>query len=228
VHGGWDGSGIYNEYGSFTSQGGNIDAEPQFVDVPDGDLHLQDTSPAIDAGDNGAVPTGVVTDLDGYPRFVDVPTVVDTGKGTPPIVDMGAYEVQTGPYLVMSKSVMPGASIVRQGTITYTVVLDNVGAFADTMVLFTDTLPSNGAFGGWIEQPSGAALGDDIITWSGAMGVDAAIAFVYSVDYARGDQGEVLTNTAEFSGTFQAGREQACFVAAVSRAFLPLAILDYE
>jgi hypothetical protein len=40
------------------------------------------------------VPAGVTTDRDGNPRFVDIPTVADTGNGTPPIVDVGAYEVQ--------------------------------------------------------------------------------------------------------------------------------------
>jgi predicted outer membrane repeat protein len=65
-----------------TDGGGNIDADPQFVDAPNGDLHLQPTSPAIDAGDNSAVPPGITTDLDGNLRIVNG------------IVDMGAYEAQ--------------------------------------------------------------------------------------------------------------------------------------
>jgi hypothetical protein len=97
VEGGWDGSGIYG--GTVTNLGGNIDADPQFVDAEAGDLHLQPNSPAVDAGDNGAVPPSVTTDLDGNPRFADLPGVVDTGSGTPPIVDMGAYEVQNHVYL---------------------------------------------------------------------------------------------------------------------------------
>ncbi|MBE2198860.1 MAG: hypothetical protein IAE79_09635 [Anaerolinea sp.] len=81
--------------------GNNIDADPLFVDAngadntygtPDDNLRLQLTSPAIDAGNNAAVPFGVTTDLDGKPRFWDIPLVSDTGSGTPPIVDMGAYE----------------------------------------------------------------------------------------------------------------------------------------
>ena len=54
-------------------------------------------SPCIDAGDNDAVPGWVTTDLEGSPRFVDDPLAEDTGNpGTsgPPIVDMGAYELQ--------------------------------------------------------------------------------------------------------------------------------------
>ena len=75
--------------------GGNIDADPYFVDAAGGNLRLQLTSPAIDAGNNVAVPSGVTTDLDGKPRFCDIPTVPNKGNGTPPIVDMGAYEATT-------------------------------------------------------------------------------------------------------------------------------------
>jgi hypothetical protein len=90
---GCGGSGSWNS-ACGTDGGGNIDADPRFVNAAGGNLHLQLTSPCIDAGNNAAVPAGVTTDLDGNPRFVDIPTVPDTGNGTPPIVDMGAYEAQ--------------------------------------------------------------------------------------------------------------------------------------
>jgi len=91
----------------------NVD--PQFVRNPSpgadgkwgtsdddyGDLRVRFTSPAIDAGDNAAVPPGILTDLLGLPRFVDIPTVVDTGSGTAPIVDMGAYEAQIPIYIYL-------------------------------------------------------------------------------------------------------------------------------
>jgi hypothetical protein len=85
---------------------GNIRTDPLFADAdgPDGvvgteddDLRLSPGSPCIDAGDNTAVPSGIVTDLDGNPRFVDDPFTPDTGNPGapgPPIVDMGAYEYQ--------------------------------------------------------------------------------------------------------------------------------------
>jgi hypothetical protein len=57
-----------------------------------GDLHLMSGSPCLDAGENAAVPADLSGDLDGCFRFVDDPSTVDTGTGTPPIVDMGAYE----------------------------------------------------------------------------------------------------------------------------------------
>jgi hypothetical protein len=81
--------------------GGNIDVDPLFVDADgadntigsdDDDLHLLDSSPCIDAGDNAAVPAGISFDLDGNPRFKDSPDSPDTGNGTAPLVDMGPYE----------------------------------------------------------------------------------------------------------------------------------------
>jgi uncharacterized delta-60 repeat protein len=77
-----------------TDYGGNIDADPLFIDAANGDLRLGLHSPAIDAGDNSAVPAEILTDLAGNPRFVDIPLVLDTGSGTSPIVDIGAYECQ--------------------------------------------------------------------------------------------------------------------------------------
>lgn len=79
IEGGWSGDG-------------NINADPLLID----DLHLSSGSPCIDAGNNDAVPDGVVMDPDGTPRFVDDPVTPDTGVGTPPIVDMGAYEYHVG------------------------------------------------------------------------------------------------------------------------------------
>ena len=76
-----------------------IDSDPLFVDAAGGDLRLQPASPAIDAGDNAAVPVGVTTDLLGNARFVDIVSVIDTGNGAPPIVDIGAYEAQIVVYL---------------------------------------------------------------------------------------------------------------------------------
>ena len=74
---------------------GNINADPLFVNAAGGDLHLVRCSPCADAGNNNAVPAGITTDLAGNARFVDIAGVDDKGAGTPPIVDMGAYERQT-------------------------------------------------------------------------------------------------------------------------------------
>jgi hypothetical protein len=90
--GGWTGVGPWG-----LDRGGNMDADPLFVDpgwwdnneTPEdpnddiwvnGDYHLLPDSPCIDAGDNDAVPADVTTDLDGNSRIVNG------------FVDMGAYE----------------------------------------------------------------------------------------------------------------------------------------
>ena len=65
-----------------------IHDDPQFVDPANGDYHLKDTSPCVDAGDNGLVPSGVDKDLDGKQRIVDGDS---DGTAT---VDIGAYEHQ--------------------------------------------------------------------------------------------------------------------------------------
>jgi VCBS repeat-containing protein len=66
-----------------------------------GDLQVDGSSPAIDAGDNDALPLDISTDLSGEPRFVDIPSMPDTGNGTPPIVDLGAYEFTNEPPLAV-------------------------------------------------------------------------------------------------------------------------------
>ena len=93
------GSGTFTvTYGS-----GSLTTDPLFVDADgldniigtlDDDLRLSANSPAIDAGNNATVPNGLTTDLVGNPRFYDDTDVPDTGNGTAPIVDMGAYEWQ--------------------------------------------------------------------------------------------------------------------------------------
>ena len=70
----------------------NLSSNPLFVSATD--LHLQPTSPAIDSGNNSLVPGTVTLDLDLNPRKVDDPNTTDTGLGTPPLVDRGAYELQ--------------------------------------------------------------------------------------------------------------------------------------
>jgi hypothetical protein len=72
---------------------GCISDNPLLVS-PGTDFRLSAGSPCIDAGKNDEVPAGVTTDMDGRARFVDDPATPDTGIGTPPLVDIGAYEFQ--------------------------------------------------------------------------------------------------------------------------------------
>ena len=94
IQGGLAGNGVYYSNSSLTNLGGNIDENPRFVAAGIGNLRLFDNSPCIDAGDNTAVPSGILVDLDGNPRFIDFPPPGGTGNGSSPIVDIGAYEEQ--------------------------------------------------------------------------------------------------------------------------------------
>jgi len=66
-----------------TGQNGNISADPLFIDPAAGNYHLQQRSPAVDAGLNAGAPA---TDVDGDPRPLD-----GNGDGDP-LVDIGADE----------------------------------------------------------------------------------------------------------------------------------------
>ncbi|RKY16961.1 MAG: hypothetical protein DRP63_04520, partial [Planctomycetota bacterium] len=82
-----------------------IHSDPQFVDAANGDYHLKDTSPCIDAGDNSYVPSGVTTDLDGNQRIVDGD---NDGTAT---VDIGAYEYQSSAQpLRITTTALPDAT----------------------------------------------------------------------------------------------------------------------
>ena len=95
-----------------TEDSGNISADPLFADSFS-NLRLMCNSPCIDAGSNALIPgesgTGITgdaadlnyingandvlpRDLQLIDRKMDDPAISDTGEGTPPIVDMGAYE----------------------------------------------------------------------------------------------------------------------------------------
>jgi uncharacterized repeat protein (TIGR01451 family) len=191
---------IHNSYGSATTvnysliQGGysgtgNLNSDPQFV-IPiihtaapttTGNLRLRPTSPAIDAGDNTAVPTGVTTDLDSNLRFVDIPDVTDTGNGTPPIVDMGAYEVQAD--LVIAKYVLPAPTVLPGQEITYVVAFGNTGTYTAAGVVITDRVPSTLMSVHVIS--SGVSITD----------TGASPAYVWHVQDLSGGEGGVITLT---------------------------------
>jgi hypothetical protein len=83
---------IYSDVEGGHAGAGNIDANPIFEGAASGNYRLRDTSPCIDAGDNTTIAPGSYRDLEGKSRRIDDPNTVDTGNGTAPIVDMGAYE----------------------------------------------------------------------------------------------------------------------------------------
>jgi len=105
---------------------GNSGSDPRLVRMPYdggdgwgvgnnddfGDLHPGAVSPVIDAGKSDATTT--TADLDGKPRRIDDPVVPNTGPGTAPIIDLGAYEYQAdcnGNLAVDSVDLDTGASL---------------------------------------------------------------------------------------------------------------------
>ncbi len=114
----YSGHCVIDQYAA-TPGAGHIGADPLLMDPlgPDGmvgtiddDLRVMAGSPAIDAGDNGALPADALDldgDLDtaeqlpvdaaGNMRRADDPSAPDTGAGAAPIVDIGAYEAPGAP-----------------------------------------------------------------------------------------------------------------------------------
>jgi hypothetical protein len=93
-----------------TNGGGNIDADPCFVDAngpdeligtEDDNLRLSTASPCIDAGDPCYFDPNNPTDLDRNPRVID-----GDGNGTA-IVDMGAYELSYAAPIIADGKCLP-------------------------------------------------------------------------------------------------------------------------
>ncbi|MCG8376718.1 MAG: ExeM/NucH family extracellular endonuclease, partial [Chlorobiales bacterium] len=95
--------------------------------------------------------------------------------------------------LALSKTVSP--SSVRAGSqLTYTIMLENVGSHAATTGYFTDELPAQVGFAGWVEQPAGATEDDGLVTWNGNVGMTDAVTFTFAV--TNNASSGTVTNTA--------------------------------
>lgn len=88
--------------GSLTDNGGNLAADPQFVDEATRDLHLKDTSPARDAG--VTIDLAQPTDLDGNARTYGAAT------------DIGAYEYAPPPPPPTPPAEPPATTMPPSGT----------------------------------------------------------------------------------------------------------------
>jgi uncharacterized repeat protein (TIGR01451 family) len=128
---------------------------------------------------------------------------------------MGAYEFQQD-VLALAKFVTP-TTIALHDTVTYTLVLDNMRAGDETAVVLTDTLPAGVDFGGWISAPAGTLQAGNTLTWTGALSSAAQLTFVFTATHT-GDRGDVLTNTAYFSGSLQQGSAWATFTVVTNQA----------
>lgn len=89
---------------------GNLVADPRFVDPAAGNFRLQADSPAVDAGNSGAVPADLTTDLDGRPRILGA------------AVDMGAYELfrdTTAPVLALPGNLTATATTTAGAVVAF-------------------------------------------------------------------------------------------------------------
>jgi hypothetical protein len=151
---GCGGSGSSWEDGFGTDQGGNLDSDPLFLDPEGGEFRLQSNSPAIDAGNQSALPSDVLDiDQDGntsepVPYDFEGNSRVMNGA-----VDMGAIE-----YVVASTPT-PGPSPTPASTFVPTPT--PVSTYTPTPApgqTFADVPPDHWAYD-WIE-----ALAADGIT----------------------------------------------------------------
>ncbi len=188
--------------GGYTGTG-NVSGDPNFTDAANDDFTLDPGSAAIDAGDNTAVLPDTA-DLDentntteplpqdkaGADRFLDVAGTPDTGNGTAPIVDMGAYEASFV-ELQITKAVEPSDAMPGQ-PVTYTLVFSNAGSLTAHGVVITDVVPTE------LTSRNVASTGA-AITDSGA-----TPPYVWNVaDLAPGDGG-IITITGKVDPTLAA------------------------
>ena len=121
-----------------------------------------------------------------------------------------AEAVRCGPFVSITKSVSPSVDVGFHSPVTYTVVLENRNETDDPNAMLTDTLPAEVDFARWVEEPEGAAVSADEITWSGTVTASEAITFTFVVTHV-GDPGDVVTNTAVFSGASGIREAEATF-----------------
>ncbi len=103
-------------------------------------------------------------------------------------------------YVALDKTILQTTGTARYGSITYRIILHNSDVVSYTNTFLTDTLSSELNFGTWLDQPAGAIVADDEITWSGDIASKEAITFTFIATY-NGDYGVVISNTAVFSNS---------------------------
>ena len=194
---------------------GNLDVDPLFVapvafasaPTSTGDYRLQSYSPATDAGNNAAVPvdtldvngnantTEEAPDLAGNPRRYNDTGIVDSGAGTAPIVDIGAFERQTN-------SVVVAASVAPTN-----LSLSEAGSTTDSFLVTLSAAPTGNvtvqlSFDGNVQVDTGSGFGasPQTLTLTPANALSGATVNVRAVDDAI-DEASPHTSTIVTSAT---------------------------
>ena len=147
---------------------------PQFVNAAQGNYHLQDSSPCIDAGSNGAVPGWLTTDFEGDSRIV-------AGKiyGNN-VVDIGADE------FVPQENTLEGSEVNVPFPQGVKVTFDEVTTSGNTTVSTDVTEPP--------ENPSGFMLAGDYydINTTATYGGNITVCLPYDLQIISGSEEELL------------------------------------
>jgi uncharacterized repeat protein (TIGR01451 family) len=126
------------------------------------------------------------------------------------------------PALSLTKAVEPSANVAYHGEVTYTIALQNSGDLDANNVLVTDTLPAEVDFAQWIDQPSGAGVTADDVTWNGTVSASQTITFTFVVTHV-GNYNDIVTNTAEYAHSSGSGLADATFMVMSSSPDLSIA-----
>jgi uncharacterized repeat protein (TIGR01451 family) len=115
--------------------------------------------------------------------------------------------------LAINKLVTPGTDAPYHGAITYTIVLSNSSGAPANGVLLTDTLPTPVNFHHWLQQPAGAGVAADQLTWNGTAPANGQVTFSFVVSHT-GVYSQVVTNTVTFlhPASGSQGSDKATFV----------------
>ncbi len=127
-----------------------------------------------------------------------------------PACDIGAFEAEASVELEMNKEAEPDADVAYHGAVTYTLVISNNGTLDALDTEVEDRLPDEVTFGGWISQPVGAAVSDDVVSWTGALSSGGQVSFAFWVTHTGG-YGDVVSNTATYSQASDTGSAEAVF-----------------
>ncbi len=104
------------------------------------------------------------------------------------------------------------------GVVTYTMVLSNSGLGPDPMVEISDVLPIQMYAIEWLQQPTGAKveriyeIQRYAVSWRGSVSTSDGVTFSLRTRYSGGFS-EVVTNTALYTASVQAGNARATFQA---------------